>query len=61
MSGFDVDFFTVTPKFRTSVGRLASAWLTRFCTSTLSMSMPVSTAKETRKVMVPSLAFTERR
>ena len=50
-----VDFFlTLTPCFLTSSGSVGSASLTRFCTSTLAMSMSVPTSKVTWIVLLPS-------
>ncbi len=59
-SGKESDFFTATPNFFTSSGRLGVASLTRFCTSTLLMSRFVPTSNATRSVIEPSFALIDR-
>ena len=50
-----VDFFFVTTPWRlTSSGSLGSAMPTRFCTSTVAMSMSVPTSNVTVRSMLPS-------
>jgi hypothetical protein len=49
----------VRPNWFTSTGRLGWAWETRFWALTWSLLRSVPRSKVTRRVMVPSLAFTD--
>ena len=53
-------FFVVTPKACTSLGRLACAMATLFCTFTASMSLSVPSSKTTDRLYRPlSSAFAD--